>query len=145
MCTHCSITKLHPSVCTSLCPCVSRPTECWGNWLHVPLPSVNAGLSHYCCCWLHMSSVHISSRRALVQVGIFQVVYLGLSAEDAYQKVQQLQPFVPFRDASCGPPSFNLSVQHCIMVSLNLAVMCYRTYVCQSVLRHTEGLEYQRL
>ena len=52
----------------------------------------------------------------VMQVGIFQVVYLGASAEDAYQRVQQLQPFVPFRDASCGPPSFNLSVQHCIMV-----------------------------
>lgn len=59
-----------------------------------------------------------SSRIARVQMGIFQVVHLGLTAEEAYQRVQQLQPFVPFRDASCGPPSFNLSVQHCIMVRL---------------------------
>lgn len=52
----------------------------------------------------------------LVQIGVFQVVHLGASAEQAYQRVQPLQPFVPFRDASCGPPSFNLSVQHCIQV-----------------------------
>ena len=51
-----------------------------------------------------------------VQVGVFQVVHLGASAEQAYQRVQPLQPFVPFRDASCGPPAFNLSVQHCIQV-----------------------------
>lgn len=50
------------------------------------------------------------------QMGIFQVVYLGASAEEAYQRVQSLQPFTPFRDASCGPPSFNLTVLHCIQV-----------------------------
>ncbi|DBB04022.1 TPA: hypothetical protein ACH3X1_013082 [Trebouxia sp. C0004] len=49
-----------------------------------------------------------------LQMGIFQVVYLGASAEEAYQRVQSLQPFTPFRDASCGPPSFNLTVLHCI-------------------------------
>jgi len=51
-----------------------------------------------------------------MQMGIFQVVYLGASAEEAYQRVQSLQPFTPFRDASCGPPSFNLTVLHCIQV-----------------------------
>ena len=49
-------------------------------------------------------------------MGIFQVVYLGASADEAYQRVQLLQPFTPFRDASCGPPSFNLTVLHCIQV-----------------------------
>ena len=52
-----------------------------------------------------------------MQIGVFQVVYLGASADEAYQRVQPLQPFAPFRDASCGPPSFNLSVQHCIQVT----------------------------
>jgi len=51
-----------------------------------------------------------------MQLGIFQVVYLGASADEAYQRVQSLQPFTPFRDASCGPPSFNLTVLHCIQV-----------------------------
>ena len=50
-------------------------------------------------------------------MGVFQVIYLGASADEAYQRVQPLQPFAPFRDASCGPPSFNLSVQHCIQVA----------------------------
>ena len=54
-----------------------------------------------------------------VQMGIFQVIYLGNSAEEAYQRLQPLQPFAPFRDASCGPPSFNLNVQHCIQVASN--------------------------
>lgn len=51
-----------------------------------------------------------------MQMGIFQVVYLGASADEAFQRVQSLQPFTPFRDASCGPPSFNLTVLHCIQV-----------------------------
>ena len=52
----------------------------------------------------------------MVQVGIFQVVFLQRNPDQAYSRVQSLQPFVPFRDASCGPPSFHLTVLDCIRV-----------------------------
>lgn len=65
-------------------------------------------------------------------MGIFQVVYLGASADEAYQRVQPLQPFTPFRDASCGPPSFNLSVLHCIQVSLNASCLHPNTHTLHS-------------
>eukprot|EP00891_Asterochloris_glomerata_P004133 jgi/Astpho2/4133/fgenesh1_pg.00063_%23_114_t len=51
---------------------------------------------------------------AAVLVGIFQVVFLQRTPEQAYSRVQSLQPFVPFRDASCGPPSFHLTVLDCV-------------------------------
>ena len=56
----------------------------------------------------------------VVQVGIFQVVFLQRTPEQAYSLVQSLQPFVPFRDASCGPPSFHLTVLDCIRVRQQL-------------------------
>ena len=55
---------------------------------------------------------------ALLQVGVFQVLFLQRSAEDAYAPLQVLAPFVPFRDASCGTPTFHLSVLDCIRVRL---------------------------
>ena len=55
-----------------------------------------------------------------MQVGIFQVVFLQRTPEQAYSRVQSLQPFVPFRDASCGPPSFHLTVLDCVRVGREL-------------------------
>lgn len=71
------------------------------------------------CLYLILLSKHVFAKPipvSCVQIGIFQVVYLGATADEAYQRVQPLQPFFPFRDASCGPPSFNLTVLHCIQV-----------------------------
>ncbi len=56
----------------------------------------------------------------VVQVGIFQVVFLQRTPEQAYSRVQSMQPFVPFRDASCGPPSFHLTVLDCVRVGQQL-------------------------
>lgn len=80
----------------------------------LPMPSGNL------CLQTFILYVAMTSGDILVlhmQMGIFQVVYLGASADEAYQRVQSLQPFTPFRDASCGPPSFNLTVLHCIQVT----------------------------
>lgn len=52
----------------------------------------------------------------LVQVGIFQVMLLQRSADRAYSVLQPMEPFLPFRDASMGASTFDLTVLHCIRV-----------------------------
>lgn len=54
----------------------------------------------------------------LVQVGIFQVIYLNRSAEEAYKPIMPFKPFVPFRDASCGVSTFHLTVFDVVKVSM---------------------------
>jgi hypothetical protein len=44
-------------------------------------------------------------------VGAFQVLLMGRAADAAYAPLAALEPFMPFRDASCGVPCFNLQVQ----------------------------------
>jgi hypothetical protein len=56
-------------------------------------------------------------RISVCQVGIFQVLYLGRSADESYAPLRALQPFTPFRDASCGVPTFNLMPIDCLRVS----------------------------
>ena len=47
---------------------------------------------------------------AAALVGIHSVIYLGKRAEEAYAPLRPLEPFVGFRDASCGVPTFTLGV-----------------------------------
>lgn len=47
---------------------------------------------------------------AAVLVGIYSVLYLGKRAEEAYAPIRPLEPFSGFRDASCGVPTYTLSV-----------------------------------
>jgi cell division cycle 14 len=49
-------------------------------------------------------------------VGIYQVLYLNRSPEDAYAPLAPKGPYMPFRDASCGIPTFNLQPIDCIRV-----------------------------
>lgn len=49
-------------------------------------------------------------------MGIFQVLYLDRSPEDAYAPLAPKGPYMPFRDASCGIPTFNLQPIDCIRV-----------------------------
>jgi hypothetical protein len=75
---------------------------------------------------------------ARLQVGMFQVLLMGRSAEEAYRVVAPLQPCPPFRDASCGISTFHLTVQHCIHVShqsLTLQQLQPACYVVRST-RH---------
>ncbi|KAL1523738.1 hypothetical protein AB1Y20_018667 [Prymnesium parvum] len=46
----------------------------------------------------------------------FLLLYYDRTAEQAFSHFEGLKPaLVPFRDASLGPPSFNLTVLHCLM------------------------------
>eukprot|EP00887_Chlorella_sp_A99_P005476 scaffold1.g5476.t1 len=47
---------------------------------------------------------------AAALMGIFGVLMLGMTPEEAYAPVARLEPFVGFRDASCGMPSYQLPV-----------------------------------
>lgn len=51
---------------------------------------------------------------ASVLVGIYQVLFLGRNADEAYRPVEAYKPFAPFRDASCGVSCFHLTVLDCL-------------------------------
>ncbi len=87
----------------------------------LPMPFGNFCLQSFS---LYVATVSDEILVLHMQMGIFQVVYLGASTDEAYQRVQSLQPFTPFRDASCGPPSFNLTVLHCIQV-----IACHKSNI----------------
>ena len=50
------------------------------------------------------------------QAGAYQIIYLDKSAEEAYKPLRQYEPYPAFRDASCLPPTFILTVFHCLQV-----------------------------
>ena len=51
---------------------------------------------------------------AAVLVGALCVMHLGRAADDAYRPLLPLKPFAPFRDASCGPSTYHLTVLDCL-------------------------------
>ena len=51
---------------------------------------------------------------AAVLVGALAVLHLGRSAEEAYRPLTAAKPFAPFRDASCGPSTYHLTVLDCL-------------------------------
>jgi cell division cycle 14 len=51
-----------------------------------------------------------------MQMGIFQVIYLNRTADEAFKPLSAFKPFVPFRDASCGVSTFHLTVLDVIKV-----------------------------
>lgn len=51
---------------------------------------------------------------ACTLLGIYQVMVLGRSAEEAIRTILPFAPFQPYRDASCGPSTFPLWVHDCI-------------------------------
>jgi protein-tyrosine phosphatase len=67
-----------------------------------------ARVYHYCA----PTPQFVANAAALA--GIFQVMCLGRSAEQAARAVSPCGPFLPFRDASCGAPCFALTVEHVI-------------------------------
>jgi cell division cycle 14 len=52
----------------------------------------------------------------LLQVGAYLVLFGGVEAEAAYQTLSRFQPFMPFRDPTCGISTYHLSVYDCIQV-----------------------------
>ena len=60
---------------------------------------------------------HTAPQRAnaVYLMGAYQVLVLGRSGEDAFAPFAGLYPpLLPFRDAQCGPSSFNLTVLDCL-------------------------------
>jgi cell division cycle 14 len=51
---------------------------------------------------------------AAVLVGCLCVMHLGRTADEAYRPLLPLKPFAPFRDASCGPSTYHLTVLDCL-------------------------------
>jgi hypothetical protein len=77
-------------------------------------------MRHTCAepsCWLSAAaSSCVCVFLCPAQVGIYQVLYLNRSPEDAYAPLAPKGPYMPFRDASCGIPTFNLQPIDCIRV-----------------------------
>jgi hypothetical protein len=51
---------------------------------------------------------------AAALMGIYCVLHLGWTPEQAYAPLRQLEPFTGFRDASCGVPTYQLPVHQVI-------------------------------
>ena len=68
-----------------------------------------------CVASLHRGDCMTFSAVA-AQVGIFQVMLLQRSADRAYSLLQAMEPFLPFRDASMGTSTFDLTVLDCLRV-----------------------------
>ena len=51
-----------------------------------------------------------------VLLGAWLIIHELWDADSAYKPLQQAEPYTPFRDASCGPSQFNLTVQHVLQV-----------------------------
>lgn len=54
-----------------------------------------------------------------LQVGAFLALMLNQTAEAAYARLQHMEPFMCFRDASSGPSCFGLTVNSTIQVILH--------------------------
>ncbi|KAI7836708.1 hypothetical protein COHA_009484 [Chlorella ohadii] len=51
---------------------------------------------------------------AAALMGIYCVLHLGWTSEEAYEPLRALEPFTGFRDASCGVPTYQLPVHQVI-------------------------------
>jgi cell division cycle 14 len=51
---------------------------------------------------------------AAALMGIYCVLHLGMTPQQAYEPLRPLEPFTGFRDASCGVPTYQLPVQQVI-------------------------------
>ena len=61
---------------------------------------------------------------------MFQVLLLQRTPQRAYGVLQPLEPFTPFRDPSMGSSLFDLTVFHCILVSLQRPPALHSPYTC---------------
>lgn len=87
-------------------------------------------------CGVHVSCTHaprhVCAGPPVLQVGIYQVLYLNRTPEDAYAPLAPKGPYMPFRDASCGIPTFNLQPIDCIRVRTHDACMRPSTAAARS-------------
>lgn len=70
---------------------------------------------------------------AAALMGIYCVLHLGWTPEEAYAPLRQLEPFTGFRDASCGVPTYQLPV-HQVIAGM------WKAKQVRSLLRGGEGM-----
>jgi cell division cycle 14 len=66
------------------------------------------------CVFFWCSAEPKKKSNAAVLVGAYLVLFGGVEAEAAYQTLSRFQPFMPFRDPTCGISTYHLSVYDCI-------------------------------
>lgn len=67
-----------------------------------------------CVVYYHCNNQREAKSNAAVLVGIYQLLYCGVSAAAAYEPLRRFEPYIPFRDASTGPHTFKLTPYHVI-------------------------------
>jgi cell division cycle 14 len=91
------------------------------------------------CVFFWCSAEPKKKSNAAVLVGAYLVLFGGVEAEAAYETLSRFQPFMPFRDPTCGISTYHLSVYDCIQVpcfSLQLALMCIYAGASSGQMRH---------
>jgi cell division cycle 14 len=66
------------------------------------------------CVFFWCSAEPKKKSNAAVLVGAYLVLFGGVEAEAAYETLSRFQPFMPFRDPTCGISTYHLSVYDCI-------------------------------
>lgn len=51
-----------------------------------------------------------------MQLGAYLVLFGGVEAEAAYGPLSMFEPYLPFRDPTCGVSTYHLTVLDCIRV-----------------------------
>ncbi|CBZ55327.1 putative dual specificity protein phosphatase CDC14A [Neospora caninum Liverpool] len=82
---------------------------------------------------IHYSSIHPERRaNAALLIGAAQMLLFGVTAQEAYRPFLNISPrFVPFRDATCGPCSFKLTILDCLKgleFAMKLGWFDYKTF-----------------
>lgn len=61
-----------------------------------------------------------------VQLGAYLVLFCGAEADAAYAPLSTFEPFMPFRDPTCGISTYRLTALDCIRVR-NFVIFTYAT------------------
>ncbi|GBF88358.1 serine threonine specific phosphatase [Raphidocelis subcapitata] len=117
-----------PIACSSLCYCIDH--DLLYEPFYADFGPLNLGRTYRFCqitarllkegeqrgkrVYLYCGNAPQQRANAAVLLGAFQVLLLGRGADEAYAPLAGLKPFMPFRDASCGAPCFNLQVEDCL-------------------------------
>lgn len=71
------------------------------------------------CTRLWTLALKVSDNASLgVQLGAYLLLFCGVTAEEAYAPLSMFEPFLPFRDPTCGVSTYHLTVMDCIRVQL---------------------------
>ncbi|PFH34374.1 serine/threonine specific protein phosphatase [Besnoitia besnoiti] len=81
---------------------------------------------------IHCTSTEVDRRaNAALLIGAAQMLLFGVTAQEAYRPFFSCPKFEPFRDATCGPCSFKLTVLDCLKgleYAMKLGWFDYKTF-----------------